>query len=705
MQRSRKRCHTIAALSAVSDSSPESSSSVRPNRYRGVMRQLSATMPDERPPCQASGDVHEIKRRPNKFRTMTGQATRSLAQTTSLPNLPEITDRVFPPISDCDSDSLDGLNLKAETKPKSHISWLRAKGGVLVSSAWFQGAIASLIILNAVCIGFETDVHDPKWIRVTDAFENIMLTAFAMELILRIVVHSNFFGFYNSELVWNLFDTVLVTIGVIDFAISQVLSFRGGHNDSSHNSIATVFRIFRILRIMRVFRIIRFLRQLYVLSYGFFLAFEAVFWVSMLLAVALYTCSIVLTRTVGRGNEEGELDAEFWHKRYGTVRSSMLTLFELVMQPNLTDYRLQLPSKPIYACFFVCFVIFGSFGMLAVLTGVMSESMAHKNQLKLVEERQEREVARNYFSVACQELVDGALVDGLGQVKREDLIPLLPRLRALFEIMNISYTLHDLEDMLRVMDVDGSGSVDRAEFCRGLLHIAENSGDVKPMLTMELHYTQLGYLKKRMVEFEAKVMEVCERQHAATMEALKNRLAALEVCLSKASQQEREVTAALEVQAEDVVHYARRFNAIVMAKANLHEVLNDFGRPSNAEEKEMQKKLSTIVQPPAPSPPYRVDEACNDPLVLVQMMQAQFGIMQGDFFALAGKFEDIVGNMRGENVLTRTQALSARQHCQYLKKVVEPRVSLVEAEVRKMRESIAELTCQLRPHYGRVTIH
>lgn len=43
-------------------------------------------------------------------------------------------------------------------------------------------------------------------------------------------------------------------------------------------------------------------------------------------------------------------------------------------------------------------------------------------------------------------------------------------------------------------DTDCSGTVDRAEFCRSMMQLAE---EVRPILFMELHYDTMAYFKRR----------------------------------------------------------------------------------------------------------------------------------------------------------------------------------------------------------------
>merc|ERR1719428_2596566 len=115
----------------------------------------------------------------------------------------------------------------------------------------------------------------------------------------------------------------------------------------------------------------------------------------------LYVCSIILVRTIGLVSED-DPHAEFLRERFGKIGPSMLTLFELMSQPDLEPYHAMLGAHPLLTFFLIGFIVFGSFGMLALLTGVISESMFEKNQLRIEEERKEREQMRKLLVHKCE---------------------------------------------------------------------------------------------------------------------------------------------------------------------------------------------------------------------------------------------------------------------------------------------------------------
>merc|ERR1711879_838736 len=118
---------------------------------------------------------------------------------------------------------------------------------------------------------------------------------------------------------------------------------------------------------------------------------------------------------------------------YGDIFSALFTLFQLMMQPNLLEYQGMLSNRPILACFLVIFVIFGSFGMIALLTGVITEAMFEKNVLRLQEEQMERDSSRKYISNRCSNFFSVIKTNEFGEASRKELVALLPRVAEMLE--------------------------------------------------------------------------------------------------------------------------------------------------------------------------------------------------------------------------------------------------------------------------------
>jgi len=393
-----------------------------------------------------------------------------------------------------------------DTMPLSAMGWSQVCQW-LVQDYRFQGAMAMLIIANAIVIGLETDHAD--W-GCWDLIEDTFLFLFAVELVLKLMGFGLgvYFDWNSGEFNWNLFDFLIVSLGMFDFLFGLIVGGTGT------GGVATVFRIIRLLRILRIFRIVKFLKQLYVLAFGFALAASAMFWVTFLMIFVLYVCSIILVRTSGNADLD-DPNHDFLKRHFGSIKISMLTLFELMSSPNLQEYRKVMSQRPVIAVFLIAFIIFGSFGLVALMTGVISETMFEKNALRMEEERLKRENKRKALIRACGELFDNVGVNDRGEASRDDiqnLLPqmahrddiqnLLPQMSIMFDKLSIEFSQDDLQSMIHCLVPDEKGYVKREEFRRCIVQMAEG---MSPLQIMELYHKTVN-VNKKFVKCEA-VME------------------------------------------------------------------------------------------------------------------------------------------------------------------------------------------------------
>ncbi|CAE8654975.1 unnamed protein product, partial [Polarella glacialis] len=381
----------------------------------------------------------------------------------------------------------------------------------LTNSVGFQIVMALLIVCNAVVIGLETDLPTAMhW----DTFENAFLAVFTIELILRmcLIGCQEFLHPYHPEFCWNLLDFLIVACGCIDVVVAKLR----GHGSSP---IATVFRIVRLLRILRIFKIVRFLKQLYMLAFGFVIALEAVFWVSVLLTIILYTWSIVLVRTVGKLAAD-QPHSLFLHEKFGSISRSMLTLFELFSQPNVQPYEAVLATYKLLGAFLIVFIIFGSFGMLAVLTGVISDSMFAKNDVRMEEDRFRKAQRRQKLLLKCEAMYAKVEKTESGEVLKSDLEQILPQIKDMFDFYSVDIGHNDLENMIRCTDLDGSGTVSDSEFKSSMVQIVEG---IRPINHMQISYGVEHIIRelRRATERELLLEQrVCGRLQAAEKSSL-----------------------------------------------------------------------------------------------------------------------------------------------------------------------------------------
>jgi len=122
--------------------------------------------------------------------------------------------------------------------------------------------------------------------------------------------------------------------------------------------------------------------------------------------------------------------------------------------------------------------------MIALLTGVINESMFEKNCMRQEEMRNEQEQMRKSLQHECGRLFDHYDVVKTGEIKTTDLVHLLPKVNKLMETSGVFFTLDDIKTMLFLMDKNETGRITKEHFIRGVITLA---GGVKSISVEEVH--------------------------------------------------------------------------------------------------------------------------------------------------------------------------------------------------------------------------
>merc|ERR1719498_76994 len=122
--------------------------------------------------------------------------------------------------------------------------------------------------------------------------------------------------------------------------------------------------------------------------------------------------------------------------------------------PNMPVYQDEtglLMSRPTLAMFLVFFIIFG---MIALLTGVISESMFEKNDMKREEERIAHAALRMGMEERCADLFGSLTLNPDGSASQKDVKALIPQMAASFDECGVFFSEFDLNKIIEYMDVD-----------------------------------------------------------------------------------------------------------------------------------------------------------------------------------------------------------------------------------------------------------
>lgn len=303
-----------------------------------------------------------------------------------------------------DDDMMEAHDQEALDKAELERKFSDNCFGRIAKHKLFEGTTITLILLNAVQIGWDADyaarfetadnLYDGPWYFI--ATENIFAVYFFFEISIRFIAYRRKCDCLRDS--WFLFDSVLVTMMVWETWIMPFLGNLQGLGQLS------VLRLLRLLRITRMAKLMRAFPELLMIIKGLVAAIRAVAWTAILLVLITFTTSIVFTSQYHQGHmtdeQIDELDDDDPKKAiwscFGDMGKSMLTL--LIQGTILDDVtaasdaiRMQ-ENWEWMETVFILYILLNSFMMLNMLVGILVEVVGSTKEAE--SERIARESAR-----------------------------------------------------------------------------------------------------------------------------------------------------------------------------------------------------------------------------------------------------------------------------------------------------------------------
>ncbi|MCF6245027.1 MAG: ion transporter [Sulfurovum sp.] len=205
-----------------------------------------------------------------------------------------------------------------------------------------------LIILNGITMGLETSKeYASNYGGFFDLFNAFVVTAFTIEIILRIYVHKA--AFFKDP--WSIFDFVIV-------AMSLVPASAG-------------FEIFRILRVLRLFRLMTVVPQMRKIISALLSVIPGIASIAALLSLFFYIFAIMSTQLYG----------EKFPQWFGTLGESFYTLFQIMTLESwsMGIVRPIMEVHPLAWVFFVPFIFFSTFIIVNLIIAIVVDAMNEMN--------------------------------------------------------------------------------------------------------------------------------------------------------------------------------------------------------------------------------------------------------------------------------------------------------------------------------------
>ncbi|CAJ1337974.1 unnamed protein product [Effrenium voratum] len=278
--------------------------------------------------------------------------------------------------------------------------------------------------------------------------------------------------------------------------------------ENTKSSFLAAMQLLRLLRIARLIRIVKIIPPLYSLAVGIGEALQSMFWVLIFLFMMLYACAILTARCLGMPEEdvtEGS-KAEEVRVMFDGVLPSMFVLFESITCWSLMGFVPLFDISSLCRVVAVIFYIFANWGLLAVMTGVVSEKMmATKERLTAeTDDGPKHEPGSQHLAHLEMMLVDffrRADTDGSGEISKDEFNSMLLCTDIMKTVMEeSSLDAQDLGELFEWLDADKDGVVSIEEFLRGFRWLVATV-DPKGLLKLEEELAgDFHRLTRRMVD-------------------------------------------------------------------------------------------------------------------------------------------------------------------------------------------------------------
>ena len=214
----------------------------------------------------------------------------------------------------------------------------------LVDHSISQKVVMTLIVINAITLGFETSVTIMGHIGpVLLMFDKFVIAIFCVEIILRIYAHG--LAFFRDP--WGVFDFIVVAITL-----------------TPSNDSLSVLRSLRVLRVLRLVSAVPRLRRIVA---ALLHAVPGVAAIGALLMLVFYVFAVITTKLFGSAFSD-------W---FGTIGESMFTLFQIM---TLESWSMGI-VRPVMEAYswawivFVAFIVLSSFTVLNLFIAIIIDSM------------------------------------------------------------------------------------------------------------------------------------------------------------------------------------------------------------------------------------------------------------------------------------------------------------------------------------------
>jgi len=373
---------------------------------------------------------------------------------------------------------------------------------VMMMELEFEGRAAG------VFVGYPSqfDIHT-----LEDLFlllDRIFVFLFFAEWCVRLYVEKR--SFFSD--VANLFDTLLVFAGIVDFFVALIAS--GGEAGASRSIVVLrLMRALKSLRAIRMVRSLRFFQGLRVLVKACQCFLPSLCWAMVLLGIFMSMGALLLGNMLQefvRDETASAEDREWIWLRYGTTFQAMYTLFEVTFAGNWpTSARPVLEKVSSYfVLFFVPYICIVVFAIIRVISAVFLKDTLDAAQNDAEQLVIDRLRLKEQYVSRLEGIFRAIDESGNGLISEERLSNILsnPKVAAYFQTLDLD--VHEGAALFHLLD-NGDGEVTLDEFIDGIMRC---KGPARAIDQVAMH-AELKQLDVKVTKLFRKLLKVSKASH------------------------------------------------------------------------------------------------------------------------------------------------------------------------------------------------
>ena len=217
---------------------------------------------------------------------------------------------------------------------------------------WFSNFITVVIIINAILIGVQTEIHSV----IINNVQHTILGIFIIEILIRFFGRNSTKEYFSNY--WNWFDITIVAIALIPPSLFA---------DGAALSALRVARVFRVIRMFKAFPELQLLVRVLLRS------FQSVYFACLLLLVFMYMYSVI-----GVTLFSDLTTVETAHQNivdpFGNIAEAFFSLFRVTTGEDWTDLRYDLMAKTspvVMNTYFISWYVMSAFLLVNIVFGAI----------------------------------------------------------------------------------------------------------------------------------------------------------------------------------------------------------------------------------------------------------------------------------------------------------------------------------------------